>query len=63
MENGMAPGYGNSMENGWTCMTARAPALHIPLLQMDSRAPANKTATNTLSEQGGGDSNIERDGD
>jgi hypothetical protein len=43
-------------------MTARAPALHIPLLQMDSRAPANKTATNTPSKQGGDGRNSERDG-
>jgi hypothetical protein len=30
-----------------THVTARAPTLHIPLPQMDPRAPANKTATNT----------------
>jgi hypothetical protein len=38
-----------------THVTARAPTLHVPLPQMDPRAPANKTATNTPSEQGGGD--------
>jgi hypothetical protein len=43
-----------------THVTARAPTLHTPLPQMDPRAPANKTATNTPSEQDGDDRNSGR---